>query len=83
MVLVDYRIANRQYPGALDAPEKFQTLGTEVPHDVVHPLCKVERSGIFEAIKGMRSSSPPKEEFDDARRCYPTEYYDLMDKKLS
>ena len=50
---------------------------------VVFPSPKVMRSAIFEAIKGTRSSSPPKEEFDDARRRYPTEYYDPMDKKLS
>ena len=45
--------------------------------DAVFPSPKVERSAIFEAIKGTRSSSPLKEEFDDVGRRYPTEYYVL------
>jgi FMN phosphatase YigB (HAD superfamily) len=84
--LVDYPFANRLYPGALDVLEKFRTWGQTViltDGDVVFQPRKVERSGIFETVKGHVLIYVHKEEaLADVERRYPADHYVMVDDKL-
>src|ERR1700756_2521298 len=84
--LVDYPFANRLYPGALDVLEKFRTWGQTViltDGDVVFQPRKVQRSGIFETVKGHVLIYVHKEEaLNDVERRYPAEHYVMVDDKL-
>jgi FMN phosphatase YigB (HAD superfamily) len=84
--LVDYPFANRLYPGALDVLERFRTWGQTViltDGDVVFQPRKVERSGIFETVKGHVLIYVHKEEaLADVERRYPADHYVMVDDKL-
>ncbi|MGA7578282.1 MAG: HAD family hydrolase [Desulfobaccales bacterium] len=84
--LVDYPFANRLYPGSLDVLERFRGWGQTVilsDGDVVFQPRKIERSGIFEAVKGHVLIYIHKEEaLDDIERRYPAQHYVLVDDKL-
>jgi FMN phosphatase YigB (HAD superfamily) len=84
--LVDYPFANRLYPGALDVLEKFRGWGKAViltDGDVVFQPRKVQRSGIFEAVKGHVLVYVHKEEaLADVERRYPADHYVVVDDKL-
>jgi FMN phosphatase YigB (HAD superfamily) len=84
--LVDYPFANRLYPGSMDVLEQFRAWGQTVilsDGDVVFQPRKVERSGIFEAVKGHVLIYIHKEKaLDDVERRYPADHYVLVDDKL-
>jgi FMN phosphatase YigB (HAD superfamily) len=83
--LVDYPFANRLYPGSLDVLERFRSWGKTVilsDGDVVFQPRKVERSGIWETVKGHVLIYIHKEAaLDDVERRYPAEHYVLVDDK--
>lgn len=83
--LVDYPFANRLFPGSLDVLEQFRGWGPTVilsDGDVVFQPRKVERSGIFEAVKGHVLIYIHKEqELDDVAKRYPARHYVLVDDK--
>ena len=83
--LVDYRFANRLYPGALDVLEQFRGWARTVilsDGDVVFQPRKVERSGIFETVDGHVLIYIHKEqELEDVEQRYPAHHYVLVDDK--
>ena len=83
--LVDYRFANRLYPGALDVLDRLRGWGQTVilsDGDVVFQPRKVERSGIFEAVEGhVLTYIHKEEELDDVEQRYPAAGYVLVDDK--
>jgi FMN phosphatase YigB (HAD superfamily) len=83
--LVDYPFANRLYPGSLDVLERLRGWGQTVilsDGDVVFQPRKVERSGIFEAVKGhVLIYIHKEEELDDIAQRYPARHYVLIDDK--
>jgi FMN phosphatase YigB (HAD superfamily) len=84
--LVDYPFANRLYPGALDVLDRLCSWGQTVilsDGDVVFQPRKVERSGIYAAVKGHVLIYIHKEEaLDDVQRRYPAQHYVVIDDKL-
>src|SRR5246127_2598138 len=84
--LVDYKFANRLYPGALDVLEQFRGWARTVilsDGDVVFQPRKVERSGIFETVDGhVLIYIHKEEELDDVEQRYPAGHYVLVDDKL-
>ncbi|HVP79958.1 MAG TPA: HAD family hydrolase [Thermodesulfobacteriota bacterium] len=84
--LVDYPFANRLYPGSLDALEHVQHWGSTVilsDGDVVFQPRKVQRSGLWEAVKGRVLIYVHKEEMlNDVERHYPARHYVMVDDKL-
>ena len=84
--LVDYPFANRLYPGALDVLEQFRAWGRTViltDGDVVFQPRKVERSGIYETVKGHVLIYVHKEAaLADVERRYPADHYVMVDDKL-
>jgi FMN phosphatase YigB (HAD superfamily) len=84
--LLDYPFAKRLYPGALDVLELLRSWGETVilsDGDVVFQPRKVERSGIYEAVRGHVLIYIHKEEaLDDVQRRYPAKHYVLIDDKL-
>jgi FMN phosphatase YigB (HAD superfamily) len=84
--LVNYPFANRLYPNSLDVVERCREWGTPVilsDGDVVFQPRKVERSGLFEAVKGRVLIYIHKEHELDAVECrYPADHYVLVDDKL-
>ena len=84
--LIDYPFANRLYPSALDVLKKFRRWGRTViltDGDVVFQPRKVERSGIYEAVKGHVLIYVHKEKaLADVVRRYPSKHYVLVDDKL-
>ena len=83
--LVDYRFANRLYPGALDVLEQFRGWARTVilsDGDVVFQPRKVERSGIFESVDGhVLIYIHKEEELEDVAQRYPARHYVLVDDK--
>ncbi len=83
--LVDYPFANRLYPGSLDVLERFRTWGRTVilsDGDVIFQPRKVERSGIWETVKGHVLIYIHKEAaLDDVEQRYPAEHYVMVDDK--
>src|SRR5271168_1192251 len=83
--LVDYRFANRLYPGALDVLERFRGWARTVilsDGDVVFQPRKVERSGISETVDGhVLIYIHKEEELDDVAQRYPAGHYVLVDDK--
>jgi hypothetical protein len=83
--LVDYRFANRLYPGALDVLEQFRGWARTVilsDGDVVFQPRKVERSGIFETVDGhVLIYIHKEEELADVEQRYPAGHYVLVDDK--
>jgi FMN phosphatase YigB (HAD superfamily) len=84
--LVDYPFADRLYPGALDLLGRLSEWGRTViltDGDIVFQPRKVQRSGIFEAVKGHVLIYVHKEKaLEDIQRRYPAERYVLVDDKL-
>lgn len=84
--LVDYPFAKRLYPGALDALARLRRWGRTViltDGDVVFQPRKVERAGIYAAVKGHVLIYVHKEAaLADVMRRYPAEHYVLVDDKL-
>ena len=84
--LLDYPFAARLFPGALDLIDRLRTLGPTVilsDGDVVFQPRKIERSGLFEAVKGHVLIYIHKEhELDDVEKHYPARHYVLVDDKL-
>jgi FMN phosphatase YigB (HAD superfamily) len=84
--LVDYPFANRLYPGSLDALEHVQDWGSTVilsDGDVVFQPRKVQRSGLWEAVKGRVLIYIHKEEMlNDVEHRYPARHYVMVDDKL-
>ena len=83
--LVDYKFANRLYPGALDVLEQFRGWARTVilsDGDVVFQPRKVERSGISETVDGhVLIYIHKEEELDDVEQRYPASHYVLVDDK--
>ena len=84
--LIDYPFAKRLYPSALDVLKKFRRWGRTViltDGDVVFQPRKVERSGIYAAVKGHVLIYVHKEKaLADVVRRYPSKHYVLVDDKL-
>jgi FMN phosphatase YigB (HAD superfamily) len=84
--LVNYRFANRLYPGSLDVIDRLKTWGTVAiltDGDVVFQPLKVERSGLYEQVDGNVLIYIHKErELDDLAARYPADHYVLVDDKL-
>jgi FMN phosphatase YigB (HAD superfamily) len=84
--LVDYPFANRLYPQSLDVIERLCEWGQVVllsDGDVVFQPRKIERSGLYEAVKGHVLIYVHKErELADVERRYPAQHYVLVDDKL-
>jgi FMN phosphatase YigB (HAD superfamily) len=84
--LVDYPFANRLYPGSLDALKHVRSWGETVilsDGDVVFQPRKVQRSGLWEAVKGHVLIYIHKEQMlDDVEQRYPAGRYVMIDDKL-
>jgi FMN phosphatase YigB (HAD superfamily) len=84
--LVDYPFAERLYPGSLDVLARFRRWGPTVilsDGDVVFQPRKVERSGLFQAVRGHVLIYVHKEqELDDVARRYPARRYVFVDDKV-
>jgi FMN phosphatase YigB (HAD superfamily) len=84
--LMSYHFANRLFPRALDAIEKFKQCGETAilsDGDMIFQPLKVERSGIREAVDGKVMIYIHKEnELEDVAARYPAEHYVLVDDKV-
>jgi FMN phosphatase YigB (HAD superfamily) len=84
--LVDYPLADRLYPGALDAVKHLQQWGPAVilsDGDAVFQPRKVERSGLWRAVDNRVLIYIHKEnELEYVERLYPANHYVLIDDKL-
>jgi FMN phosphatase YigB (HAD superfamily) len=84
--LVDYPFANRLYPGSLDALEHVRSWGPTAilsDGDVVFQPRKVQRSGLWEAVKGHVLIYIHKEQMlNDVEQRYPAGHYVMIDDKL-
>jgi len=84
--LVNYPFANRLFPASLDVIDRLSTWGQTVilsDGDVVFQPLKIERSGLFDAVKGRVLIYIHKEqELDDVERRFPAEHYVLVDDKI-
>ncbi len=84
--LVDYPFANRLFPRSLDVIDRFREWGPTVilsDGDVVFQPRKIERSGLFDAVKGNVLIYIHKEkQLDDVEKRYPADHYVLVDDKL-
>jgi len=84
--LINYPFANRLYPNSLDVIQHVQKWGPAAlltDGDVVFQPRKVDRSGLFEAVKGNVLIYVHKEkELKDVERHYPAQRYVLVDDKL-
>jgi hypothetical protein len=84
--LVDYPFAERLFPHALDVIARFSKWGPTVilsDGDVVFQPRKVERSGLWAAMRGRVLIYIHKEQdLDDVEQQYPARHYVLIDDKL-
>ena len=84
--LINYRFANRLYPAALEAIRHLRTLGKPVvlsDGDAVFQPRKIERSGIWKAVRGHVLIYIHKEQMlDDVAEKYPAEHYFMVDDKV-
>ena len=84
--LVDYPFADRLYPRALDVIARLDTIGAVVilsDGDAVFQPRKVERSGLWAAVKGRVLIYIHKEQMlDDVEHLYPAEHYVFADDKI-
>ncbi len=84
--LVDYPFARRLYPDALGVIAHLSRFGRTVilsDGDVVFQPLKVQRSGLWSAVKGHVLIYVHKERMlADVQRRYPAERYVLVDDKL-
>ena len=85
--LLNYPFANRLYPNSLEVVERCSEWGIPVilsDGDVVFQPRKIERSGLYEAVKKKVLIYVHKEqELDEVERRYPADHYVLVDDKLS
>ena len=83
--MLDYPFAERVYPGALEAVERLRAMGTPVvlsDGDVVFQPRKVQRSGLWEAMRGRVLIYLHKQHMLDAvQRRYPARHYVMVDDK--
>jgi FMN phosphatase YigB (HAD superfamily) len=84
--LLDYRFANRLYPGSLDAIDHLNQWGQTVilsDGDVIFQPRKIQRSGLFEAVDGrVLIYIHKEEELEDVEKKYPAHHYVMVDDKL-
>ena len=84
--LVDYPFAERLYPGALDLLAHLDHRGRTVilsDGDVVFQPRKIQRSGLWDAVKGRVLIYLHKEHMlADVERRYPARHYVMIDDKL-
>jgi FMN phosphatase YigB (HAD superfamily) len=84
--LVNYPFANRLYSKSLDVIEHVKQWGTAVlltDGDVVFQPLKVDRSGLYKAVKGRALIYTHKEhELADVEAQYPADHYVMVDDKL-
>ncbi|MEO5962415.1 MAG: HAD family hydrolase [Thermomonas sp.] len=83
--MLDYPFAERIYPGALEAVEHLHGLGTPVilsDGDVVFQPRKVQRSGLWDALRGRVLIYLHKQHMLDAvQQRYPARHYVMVDDK--
>lgn len=83
--VLDYPLAERLYPRALEAVAHLSTLGPTVilsDGDIVLQPRKIQRSGIWDAVQGRVLIDVHKERSLDAmQRRYPAEHYIMVDDK--
>ena len=83
--MLEYPFAERVYPDALAAVENLHELGTPVVFsdgDVVFQPRKVQRSGLWDAVKGRVLIYPHKQRMLDAmKRRFPAPHYVMIDDK--
>ncbi|HWW84334.1 MAG TPA: HAD family hydrolase [Vicinamibacterales bacterium] len=81
-----YPFADRVYPGAFDVIAKLRERGPVVivsDGDVVFQPWKIERSGLWNAVKGDVLIYIHKEQMlDDVERRYPSRRYVMVDDKV-
>src|ERR671932_2151019 len=84
--LIDYPFANRLYPGSLDAIEHLRRWGPAVilsDGDVVFQPRKIERSGLWEAVKERVLIYIHKEQMlDHVEELFPAQHYVMVDDKV-
>ncbi len=84
--LVDYPFAERLYPEALNVVSRVGRYGTSVilsDGDAVFQPRKIERSGLWDAVKGRVLIYIHKEQMlHDVERHYPASHYVMVDDKL-
>jgi FMN phosphatase YigB (HAD superfamily) len=84
--LVDYPFANRLFPQSLDVLEHLRQWGPTVilsDGDVVFQPRKIQRSGIWDTVKGDVLIYIHKEhELEEIEKHYPAERYVLVDDKV-
>jgi FMN phosphatase YigB (HAD superfamily) len=84
--LLDYPFASRLYRGALEALAHMRGLGPTVilsDGDVVMQPRKIQRSGLWDAVKGRVLIYIHKEQMlDTVARLYPARQYVMVDDKL-
>jgi FMN phosphatase YigB (HAD superfamily) len=84
--LINYRFANRLYPGALDTIKRLRSHGQPVvlsDGDAVFQPRKIERSGIWKAVRGRVLIYIHKEQMlDDVAQKYPADHYFMVDDKV-
>jgi FMN phosphatase YigB (HAD superfamily) len=83
--MLDYPFAERVYPGALETVERLHELGTPVilsDGDVVFQPRKVQRSGLWEALRGRVLIYLHKQHMLEAvQQRYPARHYVMVDDK--
>jgi FMN phosphatase YigB (HAD superfamily) len=86
LFLLHYPFPDRLYPGALDVIAALRQRGPVVivsDGDVVFQPWKIERSGLWEAVKGEVLIYIHKEQMlDDIERRYPARQYFMIDDKV-
>jgi FMN phosphatase YigB (HAD superfamily) len=84
--LIDYPFSERLYPRALEVVHHLGKSGPTVilsDGDVVFQPRKVERSGLWDAVRGRVLIYVHKEQMLDAiQRQYPAQHYVIVDDKL-
>jgi ROK family len=84
--MVNYRFANRLFPGALDVIDHLGQLGPTViltDGDVVFQPRKMERSGLLAAVGGRALVCIHKElELSAVEQRFPADHYVLVDDKI-
>ena len=84
--LIDYPMADRLYPHAIDVLTRLGTFGTTVilsDGDVVFQPRKIKTSGLWDAVDGRVLITIHKERrLDAVQRTYPARRYVMVDDKL-
>ncbi len=84
--LINYRFTNRLYPAALESIRHLRAFGRPVvlsDGDAVFQPRKIERSGIWKAVRGHVLIYIHKEQMlDDVAQKYPAHHYFMFDDKV-